>query len=176
MATKAKRRSKAKPVKDARIMPTGERLQHGAVVSAGMAHRFVPVIDTLRDGGRITDREHAALAFYRNQADLAERSPVKSCLDFGVSGGGGDIHLSASVVSALLVVSRIDRDLGSLCDLVKAIAVNDWSLTRWCCERFGARERRDGSGAFVAMVPLGEKRAVATALLELRNAAGLIIA
>lgn len=177
----AKKTKKGKPSKpnaarpDARIAPTTEAQRHGDYVSAGMAYRRVPVIDTMLTRKQITDREYTALAFYRDQASLAERSPVKSCLDRGV-GGDRDIPAPAVITSAILTTARIERDLGSLAPIARAIAVDDKSLTQWCVEKFGGRERYDGKGGFVAIVPINEKRHVDMARMELRMAAQRIVA
>jgi hypothetical protein len=48
-------------------------------------------------------------------------------------------------------------------------------LSEWCIARHGGRERYDGSGRFVAMVPCAEKRVMAEALLDLKYVAGTIV-
>ena len=139
----------------------------------GNARRFVPAIDTLRKAGKLTDDEHAALGFYRNQVDTSERSPIKDSLN--KDRGGGEQWMSAAVVSALLAVARIERDLGSLRDIARAVAVDDLSLSEWCVQRHGGRERYDCKGKFVAVVPVGEARCLAEALQDLRMAAHRIV-
>lgn len=175
------------PVAPKRSPPTDEAMRHlqvrdgkgvlrGGYKSAGMAYRSVPMIDTLRDIGKLSDDHHRRLTHYRDQNAVAESSLTKSCLDVRIAGGRGDMPLSASVLSAQLEAGRIERDLGSLRGIARSIAIDDWSLSRWCCERYGSRERYDGKGRFVAMVPLREKENMAMALMELRMAAGKIVA
>lgn len=171
---KAKR--KAKPARDTRIAPTPEAQAHGNYTSAGMAYRRVPMIDTLRDTGRLTDDQHRRLMHYRDQDAVAEASLTKSCLDFRIGGGGGVMPMSAAVLSANLEVGRIERELGTLRGIARSVAIDDWSLSRWCCERYGSRERYDGKGKFVAMVPLRERAVMALALMDLRMAAHRILA
>lgn len=154
--------------------PTEEASQHGTFTSAGMRYRRVPVIETMLDRKQITHDEYRRLAHYRDQASLAERSPVKSCLDQG-TGGGGDIPISAAITSAILSTARIERDLGSLADIARAVAVDDMSLCQWCIGRFGSRERYGPGGKFVAIVPINEKANVDLARLELRMAASRIV-
>ena len=173
---KGSTKRKKKPAIDARIAPTIEAQRHGDYVSAGMAFKRVPVIDTMRARKQLDEREYQALAFYRDQAALAERSPVKSCLDQRVSGAANDISLSGAIVSAILTTARIERELGSLASLARAVAVDDKSLSQWCVDRFGGRERYDGKGKLVAIVPAGEKKAVEIARLELKFAARRIAA
>lgn len=137
-----------------------------------MVYRRVPVIDQMLERGDILDREHKALAHYRDQAHLAERSPVKSCLDDSKSGGGsGGQTLSAAVTSAMLTTARIERDLGSLRDIARAVAVLDHSLSQWCIAKHGGRERYGKKGEFVAMVPVAEKKNMDIARQDLRQAA-----
>ena len=149
--------------------PTPEQAGRAEYRRAGLSYRKVPVIDTMRDRGQLTDSEHRALTHYRDQAHLAERSPIKSCLDQRV--GGGDIELPAAIVSAMLATGRIERDLGSLLQIARSVAVDDISLTQWCVDRHGGRERYDRRGRFVAIVPVGERKVMELALLDLRMAA-----
>lgn len=157
------------------IGPTPEQTRHAEYVRAGVAVRRVPAIDTLRDRQMITQAEHAKLAFYRDQALLAERSPTRSCLDDSVPGGDGTGSMSATVTSAMLTTARIERDLGALRDITRAICVEDMSLTEWCIRVHGSRPRYNGSGKLVAFVPYNERRNMEAARAELRSAAGAIV-
>lgn len=172
---RAKRKKKQDAVRDTRLGPTSEQARHASYVSAGMAHRRVPMIDQMLKRDQITHQEYAALAHYRDQASLAESSPVKSCLDRSIRAGNGN-GPSAAVISAMLETSRIERDLGSLLDIARAVAVDDKSLSQWCIDKHGGRERYNGSGEFVAMVPVNEKQHMAMARMELRMAARRITA
>jgi hypothetical protein len=55
------------------------------------------------------------------------------------------------------------------------VAVEDKSITQWCIEQFGGRERYDGNGKFIAIVPVGETKRVQMATMELRMAARRIV-
>ena len=169
-------RKKAKAPRDTRVPPTAEQQTHGNYASAGMAYRRIPMIDTLRDTGRLSDDDHRRLTHYRDQDAAGEVSLTKSCLDIRVGGGQGGMTLSMAALSAQLEVGRIERELGSLRGIARSVAIDDWSLSRWCCERYGSRERYDGKGKFVALVPLNEKDNLAFALLDLRMAARRILA
>ena len=172
----AARKRKARATKgDARLMPAAEALQHGEFASVGLAHRRVPVIDTMLTRGQLTAAEYRSLSFYRDQAVLAERSPLRSCLD-NSQGGSGDIPLSASITSAILTTARIERDLGSLAPITRAIAVDDMTLTAWCVKQYGGRERYNDRGDFIAIVPVSEKLRMGTATMELKMAAHRIVA
>jgi len=169
----AKNNRKKKPKTDDRIPPTVEQMRRAEFHSAGMAYKRIAVIDTMLTRKQITDREYLVLDYYRQQASIADSSPVKSCIDFSVT--GGDMGASAAITSAILETARIERDLGSLRQLARAVAVNDISLTEYCIEKHGGRERYDGKGRFVAMVPVNEKSVIGLALLELKMAARRIV-
>ncbi len=169
----ANTKRKRKPKVDDRIAPTHEQQARSDYRSAGMAYHRIPVIETMLTRKQITDREFVVLDYYRQQAGIADSSPVKSCIDFSVT--GGDIGASAAITSATLETARIERDLGSLRQVARAVAVNDISLTEYCINKYGGRERYDGKGKFVAMVPVNEKSVIGMALLDLKMAARRIV-
>lgn len=178
---KPKRKKKpANPV-DRFVRPTEAREAHNDFQSAGIAYRVVPVIATMLKSGQITQGQFDALNHYRDQAsraedDCAQESTLAPARIMGGGGGsyGGKIPSILMATPAIIETARIERDLGSLQPLARAIAVDDWSLSRWCIEQHGGREKHDAKGVFVAMVPRG-KDVVAVALLELKFAAGRIV-
>jgi len=174
---KAKRNKKPRAI-DPRVGPTAEQHRLADYASAGLAHRRVPAIETLHARGMLSDGEYRRLAFYRDQVAVAERSLTKSCLNIviGMAPGraGSERGPSAATVSARLTVGRIERELGSLLEIARAVAVEDMSLSQWCVAKHGGREKFDADGAFVAVVPIAEKRVMAEAKLELKMAAARI--
>lgn len=154
--------------------PTREAETHGSYIRAGIAYRRVPMIDTMLSRGQITTAEHASLGYYRDQASIAERSPVRSCLNRDVISGDGG-HISIAVQSAILQVARIERDLGSLRDIARAVAVDDTSLSQWCIDQNGGRERYDGKGKFIALVPVRERENMRLAIMMIKMAAHRIV-
>ena len=169
MGKATNRKQKAKL--DDRTPPTAEQMARGEFRSQGMAYKRVPVIETILSRGQLTEREYIALSYYRDQASLADRSPLKSCIDFSVS--GGDNHPSAALASAMLETARMERDMGSVWPIARAVAVDDVSLTQWCIDEYGGRERYK-NGKCIAIVPAVDN-AVSIALLELKMAAGRIV-
>ena len=137
------------------------------------ARRLKPPIDVLRDTHKLDERRHAMLAWYAEQVAIGERSPLKDSLN--QDRYGGDAEPSAAIVSALLNVARIERDLGSLLPIARAVAVDEIDLIAWCIREHGGRERLDGKGKFVCMVPVAESRVMPIALLELCMAADRIV-
>ncbi len=178
---RATRKRKAAKVRDtiARFMrPTDERIAHNDIEHAGAAVRIVPVIDTLLKSGHLTRAQYDALDYYRTQAHRAEDdcarqgtlSPEK-IMGGGGSSHGGFIPVTLLATPAIIETARIERDLGSLFAIARAVAVDDMSLSRWCIQQHGGRERYDGKGRFVAMVPRREKDTTKLARFELRAAA-----
>jgi len=152
----AKGRGRAKRVQIEDIVPpTDEQMSGGAfsVVETydktgatsrriGSGYRRTPVIDTLSEYGIINDREHKALARYRDLASACDRSPLKDSVRklMRVQGGSGD-HISARLINAQLETARIEREAGSLKDILRAVAVDDVSLTQWAIAQGGSVEK-----------------------------------
>lgn len=168
-----KSRTKKKAKVDDRIAPTAEQQARSDFHSAGMAYKRIPVIDTMLTRGQLTDKEHLALSYYRDQASLADKSPIKSCIDFTVT--GGDHGPSAAITSAILETARMERDMLSCWRIARAVAVDDISLTEWCIKQYGGRERYGPKGNFIAVVPVREKSVIGLALMDLKHAARRIV-
>lgn len=169
---KNKRKKGGSQKRDETLGPTPERKARNNFRSAGMAKRATPVIDVLRDREEITEEEWSRLSYYRDRANHAEKSPVRSCLDDTPPGGGHGP--GASILSAKIETGRIERDMGELWNLARAVAVEDMTLSQWCIAKYGGRERYNDKGEFVAVVPICEKRHMALAMLELKFAASRI--
>lgn len=162
----ARKKSKA-PQQRAEINPF--RAQHGGTISAGMAVKIIPAIDTLKTKGHITQGEYDALKYYREQASLAEQSPTRDSCDFSVRGGEGH-GPSVAIISAKRETERLERLLGNLRGICRAVCVDDLSLTQWACKQHGSRERVK-SGKVVEIIPRGQmngKVAITMARMELR--------
>ena len=180
---KGKRRQKLKSsVVDRILGPTEAREAHNDFYRAGIAFRMVPMIDTLLKAGTLTQAEHNALSHYRDQASRAEDDIAQegTLAPARIMGGhtapcGGKIPAILLGTPAILETARIERDLGGLQPIARAVAVDDWTLTRWCIEQHGGRERYDGKGEFVAMVPNSERRVMGYARIELKMAARRIV-
>lgn len=182
---KKSRKAKQRKVPSATVRflrPTEHREAHNDFEDAGAARRVTPVIDTLRRIGKLNQSEYDALAYYREQAhkaedDMAQSSPLAPARIMGgvVSGGGGGrIPVGVLLATpAICETARIERDLGALLGLARAIAVDDFTLTRWCIKQSGGIEKFR-KGEFVAMEPRDSK-AVALATMELRMAAHRIV-
>lgn len=172
---KGRKAAKRKTKKPDRMEVTPERLQHGDVESIGMARRVIPVIDTLLKAGKITSDQYAALRYYRDQASLADTSPIRDSVGKlgevrSASGNGPGVALtSANIETALL-----EGKLGSLWPIARAVAVDDYTLTRWAIHTGGGIERYK-EGRCIAIVPRNPK-GVQLALVDLKFAASRLMA
>lgn len=180
MAKRNRKRKTPSPQIDT-VKPTPEREARNQTVSAGMARRIKPMIDILRDRGVLSASQHEMLDYYREQANLAEVSPVRSCCDDTVRGGSGN-GPGAAITSAKLEVARMERQLAeyspgdaqAMADVLRAVARDDMSLSAYCIAKYGGRERYDARGRFVAMVPNKEKRNMGIERINLLYAARVI--
>lgn len=175
----AKPKKRKKPEAVNIVGPTDEQMARGEFRRANLAYKRTPIIDTLLDAGKLTFHQYAALAYYRNQAIQAEDDYARSSTLAPERVNGGGIQSSGGSIpyvwtAAIAETGRIERDLGSLLDIARAIAVDDKSLSQWCIDRHGGRERYNGKGEFVAIVPICERRHMDAALKELHFAAGRI--
>ena len=170
------------------IRPTPERARRNSMETAAMAYRAKAPIRDLFDRDKLTPSQYDALCYYRQLAqqaedDGAEMSPMHP--DKAMGGAGGSVAGSTIPASlmrstpAQIETSRIERDILAYgqhrLDLLRFIARDDNTLCQWCIERHGGRERYDGKGKLVAIVPVAEKRVMQQALIDLKYIAGAIV-
>lgn len=181
---KGRAKNKKKAVKVNRNAPTAELMATGEFVSAGMAYSRTPVIDSMLKRGMLSEREHIALGYYRDQASQAEDDAKRMSVmapEKAMGGGGGGYPVGGYIPAdycdspSTLETARIERDLGILQPIARAIAVDDMSLSQWCIRQHGGRERYNGKGQFVAIVPNMERAAMKMALQDLKMAAHRIV-
>lgn len=164
MARKAKRKApKAINSADQYLRPTPERTAQNDFRTVGMAMQLVPPIVRLHEQGLINDTEFKALAYYRDQAGLADKSPVKSCLDWTPKGGHGP---GIAIISAQRETWRLENNMGGLWAMCRAICVDDVTVEGWCLHKHGSA----GPDSVEA-----DPHDVAMAIMMLRYAAGGII-
>lgn len=171
---RTRKRSKPAKAKVHVIGPTPE-LERRGVERIGMATKRVDVIETMRRREQLSEEHYRRLSKFSDTYAMAERSPVKSCLNDNPGGTGNGP--SAAVISALIQVGWWQRDMPADCwEIAVAVCGRNLSLTEFCVEKFGGRERYNSEGDFIAIVPVNEKARIAEALTNLRFAAGYIVA
>ncbi len=156
------------------IRPTEQRLARNDHRSAGLATKFDAPIDKLLAHDHLTQEQYDALKVYAEQARLAEQSTMRDSCDFSVRGGSGN-GPSAAIISARIQTSLMENRAGALVSILRAVVRDERSITDYCIEKHGARERYDKRGRFVAMVPKCERRVVPEAREQLKKVAQLIV-
>lgn len=158
MAKKAKRKRTVITYAE----PTPERMGHGTFAQggncatgqderSGVAYRLIPVIDTMAQTGKLTQRQHYGLARYRALAD--DRSLTKDSTQALLqTGSGGPLGLPPGFAGMLVgkygwlsATAFLERELGMLYHIAWAIAVDDITVSRWAMDKGGAIERRRGN-------------------------------
>lgn len=144
---KGRKRKKDIPAMDV-IRPTPEQMAKGAFeetwqISDGhraRAFRRVPVIVTMANAGRLSQRQFNALARYRDVALACDRSPLPDSVGrMGEIRGHTDgTGLPPSLLRSWIELGVLERALGSLRDVAYAIAVGDSSPEEWAISKFGS--------------------------------------
>ena len=151
-----------KPRKVKAVEPTPERQDKNDTRGAGQATQIKPVIETLFASDRLTTAEFIALNYYSEQANAAERSPIKSNLD-KTPASGRDRPMSL-VCPYKEATERMERQMGFASRTARAVCVENYTLTQWAIDCFGGREHKG------RIVPRRDSH-VADMLVELKVAA-----
>jgi hypothetical protein len=142
-----------------------DRSPNGRMIEIGTAYRRRPQIDILAAQGLLNSDELKALHHYRHHADLIERSPVRDSLCLMRGHGNGP---TITTLNAAFIVREIEAAVGSLVDILRAVVVDDVSLSQWAIRRAGALEvRRQRQGRVVTQLE-PRQRALAIAKLEMK--------
>jgi hypothetical protein len=146
----------------------------GGTIAIGKAYRRKPMIDILYAAGLFSEPEYKALRHYRHHADLADRSLVRDSLCF--QRGGNGMGPTVTMLNAIRLVADIEAAAGRLRDILRAVVVEDVSLSQWAMSQAGAVEkvyhRKDRKGKIVQVVELRAKEpALKSAHLEIKIAA-----
>ncbi len=146
----------------------GGNLATSATERAGLAYRRVPVIATLLTTGKLTQRQYDGLHRYAHIANLADRSELRSCIDFSPKGNGDGLpHFG---VRMNIELGRLERALGVLQPLAHAVAVRDVTLAQWAMQRAGSVMRDKSIGARIITWFEPRRSAAKIAMAEIRMA------
>lgn len=162
MARKRRKQKQTPGIVEQYLRPTPEREAHNDFRNVGMARKIVPPIVRLHEAGVLNDQEFAALAYYRDQASLADRSPIKSCLNLQKGGHGPGV----AILSAQIETWKLERNMGGLAAMCRAICVDDITVEGWCLHKYGVPDPE-------TVTP--DMKHVAMTLMELKYAAGGIV-
>ena len=185
LMAKAKRKKRA--AENAEFLtPTIERGRKGEAERAGIAWRFAAPIRKLFDQDKLTPSQFDALDYYRQQSqqaqdDAGETSPMHPQKAMGGAQGVKGSMIPASLLStpAQLETARIEADVAKAgsdkLEMLQFVVRDENSLSQWCIHKHGGRERYDGRGRLVAIVPVGERKAMREALASLKEVAKAIV-
>lgn len=164
----AKGRKKAKPAPLSYAEPTPEQFAAGTFERAGLKYIRVPVIITLANTGKISQRQFNGLSRYRDVAIAADRSEIRCPMDFSVRGDGGGLpHYG---VRMNIELGYLERELGSLADIARAVAVNDMTPSQWAIHKAGSVMRVREVGRRVLTLFEPRREAYKIALVDIRFA------
>jgi hypothetical protein len=175
----AKGKSRKKPVEI--CSPTAEQMKAGQFqvgdivdreggrsMTIGKAYRRVPMIDTLR--AMFSEPEWKALHHYRHHAMVADKSPVRDSLCIQRQGGSGG-GTTVEMLNAVRVTADCERAAGQLVDILRAVVIEDLSLSEWAMRQAGGldvrREKKDQAGNVLRVTTTIEPRRKALEIAQL---------
>lgn len=121
--------------------PTPEQIGKGDFTRVGMSYRRTPVIEKLYEEHKLTSRQFNGLARYRDVAIAEDSSPIEDSVGKMMRGAcGGGEGLSPFHVRVAIELGRLERALGSLRDVARAIAVDDMTISDFAMSQNGALE------------------------------------
>lgn len=136
----------------------------------GRAHQRVPIIDILASQSVFTQAEYHALSVYRHYASIADRSPLRDSLNRD-PGKGYREGMTLAVITAHVIASNCERAAGNLADILRAIVVDDLSLSEWVIQKGGGIEVTRQRGGKPKSVIEARERPLHIARIEIRIAA-----
>lgn len=104
----------------------------------GKAYRRVRMVEMLHKRGSITDEQARALLHYRHHADMIDRSPVRDSLN--QQRGGSGVGPTVAMLNAARIVGDCERAAGTLRHMLRAVIVDDVTLSEWAMSRGGGRD------------------------------------
>lgn len=131
------------------VAPTPEQQAHSTYVVeresvAGVVgkehYRKVRQLEALHASGVINDEQFKSLKHYRHHADVSDRSLTRDSLRSWLPRGSGGDGPGQEVLHAIRVTADIENAAGCLVDILRAVVVDDQSLSQWAMKKFGAFE------------------------------------
>lgn len=116
-----------------------DRAPGGRQITIGKAYRKRRMLDILHDQAVLSDEQAKALKQYQVWADTADRSPLRDSLAKGLPSRSAD-GPTIAVLNAKRLRDECERAAGSLVDILRAVILNDMSLSQWVMEKHGAQE------------------------------------
>lgn len=146
-----------------------DRNPGGSNATIGKAWRRVRMVEQLALQNLISAEEYKALKHYRHHADLADRSPIRDSLNHQRGHGAGP---TISALNAVRIRDDCEKAAGSLVEILRAIVVDDTSLSQWAIQRHGGVEKRYVRGKNLQVVEIRPRdSALSMARMEIKIAA-----
>lgn len=117
-----------------------DRAPGGRQITIGKAYRRRRMLDILHDQGVLSDEQAKALKQYQVWADTADRSLLWDSLAKGLPSSGSGDGPTLAVLNARRMRDDCERAAGQLVDILRAVIVDDMSLSQWAMERHGSIE------------------------------------
>lgn len=150
------------------VQDVTDKRRGGATITIGKAYCRRRMVEQLALQGMFTDEEAKALQHYRHHADTIERSPTRDSLCLQRGGGNGP---TLTFLNAAFHVRQVESAVGALVDILRAVVVEDVSLSQWAIRRAGSIEVRRLRKDRVVTAFEPKQRALAIAKLEIKMAA-----
>lgn len=156
------------------LEPILEKNRNGRNVEIGKHWRRKRVLEALYEQRLFIVDEYKALAHYRHHADIADKSPLRdSILTLGrISTGSGD-GPTHTTLNAIRVRDDCEKAAGWRVDILRAVIVDDTSLSQWCIDQGQSVEKcRTKRGCKIEATP----KALAIARDDIQKVAKLVMA
>ena len=163
----AKQKRKAKPAPQI-IAPNAEQID--SFERALLAYKRVIAITRLRQAGTLSQRQYDALARYRDIATAEDRSFTRDSLDKALHGRSNGSGLPPACLRTAQELRWLEKELGSLQPIARAIAVDDLSISQWAMKVGGAVEMQKpgtGNATIIWFEPPRTARRHATASIQM---------
>ena len=162
----AKQKRKAKPAPQI-IAPNAEQIPD--FERAQLAYKRAIAITRLRQAGTLSQRQYDALARYRDIATAEDRSFTRDSLDKALHGGSNGQGLPPACLRAAQELRWLEKELGSLQPIARAIAVDDLSISQWAMKQAGAiqMEKPGATTPIIWFEPPRTARRHATASIQM---------
>jgi len=112
----------------------------GGSITIGKGYRRKRMLETLFAQGVLAEDQFKALKHYRHHADIADRSPVKDSLGKRIGGDGSGCGPTVNTLNAIAVTRDCEAAAMGLKRMLRAVVVDDMSLSQWAIERAGGIE------------------------------------
>lgn len=111
----------------------------------GKAFQRRPMIESLAAAGLFSSNQFRALSTYRHYASLADRSPLRDSLNREPGRGSRD-GMTLEMITAHSIAAACERAAGRLLGILRAVVIEDKSLSQWAIQTGGGIEvqRRRG--------------------------------